>query len=345
MRKLGELQNRVSDAGARYERAKKLDVTRQDTIQKTATTLSEFARPEIRGKLRNDGLAVIASLRSYQDTLSGFDSIRLINRLDYSDTLAATDGALAKTQQFKAEIAQVAQLVTDLKTLNNRIDRRGRQLLDGPTSSTLTGIGKSMDALSAAKIPLSSETHLQFADTRAALSRVEETVDDVMDREEKRILTREMPSRSGVWRFSFDKDKITDEERIQAFARIESSQAKYDLTVTCGKRSGEFVLATFEPLGTDAKRIQWSLYAPTPNRRIRLRIDSNPAFNASLEMRGYVNQGQVRPADISAQFENLVHSSRLVFADVFPDEQVEVATAYPAQFSRLCELVAPRQFQ
>jgi hypothetical protein len=62
-------------------------------------------------------------------------------------------------------------------------------------------------------------------------------------------------------------------------------------------------------------------------------------------MRGYVNQGQVRPGDISAQFKNLVHSSRLVLADVFPDEQVEVATAYPAQFSRLCELAAPRQFR
>jgi hypothetical protein len=104
------------------------------------------------------------------------------------------------------------------------------------------------------------------------------------------------------------------------------------------------VIATFEPVGTDPKRIPWNFYGRKPDRDIRLRINSNPAFHASLEMRGYVNQGQVISAD-SAQFENLLRSSRLVFSDVFPEEQVEVATAYPAQFSRFCELVAPPKFR
>jgi hypothetical protein len=158
-------------------------------------------------------------------------------------------------------------------------------------------------------------------------------VDNVMDREEKRILRGEMPSQ-----FSFDKDKMTDEERVQASAQIESSQARYDLTVTCGRRGRELVIATFQPLGTDSKGIPWNFHGPKPEKDIRLRIDSNAAFGARLEGRGYVNQGQVTPAD-SAQFENLLHSSRLVFADIFPEEQVEVATAFPAQFSRLCELM------
>ncbi|HMF69670.1 MAG TPA: hypothetical protein VK602_18915 [Phyllobacterium sp.] len=151
-----------------------------------------------------------------------------------------------------------------------------------------------------------------------------------------------MASQSGVWRFSFDVGKITDEERVRAFAHVESSQANYELTVTCGKRGGELVIATFEPAGKDAKRIPWNFDVPALNRRIRLRFDSNPAFGASLEMRSYINQGQVNAADISAQLKNLVRSSRLVVADVFPDEQIEVATAYPVQFSRLCELLAPR---
>ena len=161
-----------------------------------------------------------------------------------------------------------------------------------------------------------------------------------MDGEEKAILIREMPAQRGVWRFSFDKDKITDEERVRAFADIESSQAKYDLTVTCGRRGAELVIARLNP-SERAKRIPWSFYRPKPNRNIRLRTDSNAAFGANLEMRGYINQGQVKLD--SAQFEKLLHSSRLVFSDVFPDEQIEVATAYPAQFGRLCELLAPRQ--
>ena len=207
-------------------------------------------------------------------------------------------------------------------------------------SSTIADVGRSVRTLSAAKIPLSSEVRVQLADTRTTLSGIQDAVDDVMDQQEKRILVREMPSRNGPWRFSFDKDKITDEERVQASTQVENSQAKYDLAVTCGRHGGEFVITTFEPVGTDAKRIPWGLYSS--DRRIQLRIDLNPAFGASLEMRGYVNQGQVRPADIRAQFKNLVHSSRLVFADVFPDEQVEVATAYPPQFGRLCELISSR---
>ena len=295
-RKLGILQNQISEAEARHERAKRLDGIRQATIQKTAGALSELAQSEIRGKLGNDGLAVIASLRNFQDTLSGFDSVRLINRPDYGETLAAANDALAKAQQFKAEIVQVAQLVNDLRELTNRIDRRGRRLPDGPTSSMVADIGKSVSALSAAKIPLSSQPRIQLSNTRVALNRVQDVVDEVMDREETRVLMRELPSRSGVWRFSVDKDKITDEERVQAFARIESSQAKYDLTVACGKRGGEFVIATFDALGTDAEQIPWSFYGPKTDRRIRLRIHLNPALGASLEMRGYVNQGQVRLA-------------------------------------------------
>jgi hypothetical protein len=341
-RKLGDLESKISDARARYDRAKQLDGERQAMMQKAAGALSEFQRPDIRDKLGNDGLTTIISLKSYQDTLSTFEGARLIDRPDYGDTLVAIDEALTKTQQFKAEMVQVAQLISDLKALNSKIDRRGRQLLDGPTSSAVVDISKSVNALSVAKIPLSPEVHSQFAGARTALSRLDASIDDVMDAEEKRILARQMPSRNGIWRFSFDVDKITDDERVRAFAHVESSQANYQLTVTCGKRGGELVIATFEPVGQESKRIPWAFDLPALNKRIRLRIDSYPAFAASLEMRGYVNQGQVSAADIRAQLRNLVYSSRLVFADVFPDEQVEVATAYPVQFSRLCELLAPR---
>lgn len=129
-------------------------------------------------------------------------------------------------------------------------------------------------------------------------------------------------------------------EGIQAFAQIESSQAKYDLTVTCGRRGS---LPRFNPSEPIPKEIPWHFQGPKPDRDMRLRIDSDLAFVARFERRGHVNQGQVMPD--SAQFENLLHSSRLVFSDVFPEEVAEVTTIYPAQFSRLCELVGPRQFQ
>jgi hypothetical protein len=179
--KLTVLDNQISDARVRYDRAKKLDGLRQGVMLKIAGALSELARPEIQAKLGNDGPAVVASLRSYRDTLSGFDSIRLINRIDYSDTLAAADDALAKVQQFKDEIVQVAQVVNDLQELNNRIDRRGRKLLDGPTSSMVADVAKSVSTLRSAKIPLSSEARLQLSNTQVTLDRLPDVVDNVMD--------------------------------------------------------------------------------------------------------------------------------------------------------------------
>ena len=344
-RKLAVLENQISDAGARYDRAKKIDGMRQAVLQKTAGALSELAQPEIRGKLGNDGVDLIATIRSYQDTLSGFGSVRLINQIDYSDTLAAADDALVKVQQLKNEIAQVAQLVNDLKELNNRIDRRGRQLLDGQTSSMVADIGKSASTFELCENPAVIGGPASTLNTRVALNRVPDVVDNVMDREEKSILRREMPSRRGAWRFSFDEDKITDEERVQAFARIEGSQAKYDLTVTCVKRGAELVITTFEPLGTGPKPIPWSFYGPERNRGIQLRIDFKPGIRREFANARLRESRAIIPAD-SAKFKSLQHSSRLVFSDVFPEEQVGVATAYPAQFSRLCEPVtSSRQFR
>ena len=143
-----------------------------------------------------------------------------------------------------------------------------------------------------------------------------------MDREEKQILVRTLPSRNGVWQFLFYTDKLTDEERVEALARVEGAQAKYQLTILCGIRGPELLISTFETNGTEGKKIPWNIDATDDlgaYQRIRLRIDTRPAFAARLKMRGYGNQGQL---EIKAEFENLAHSSRLVFADVFAEDQL-----------------------
>ena len=93
---------------------------------------------------------------------------------------------------------------------------------------------------------------------------------------------------------------------MRAVGLVEGSQARYELSVACRRNSGELRITTFEPSGTDAKRIQWSPYGPEPDRRIRLRIDSNPAFAMVLKMHGYANEGQVKFAEADAEFEHLV---------------------------------------
>ena len=123
---LAKAQQFKNEAEARYNRAKQLDGTRQAMMKKMAGALSELEQPEIGGKLGNDGVAVIEGLKSYQGTLKGFDGVRLIDQVDYSDALAAADDALAKAQQFKNEIAQVDQVVNDLQELNKKVRSTGQ---------------------------------------------------------------------------------------------------------------------------------------------------------------------------------------------------------------------------
>ena len=179
--------------------------------------------------------------------------------------------------------------------------------------------------MNAAKVPLASEGRGQLTEAQTLLGQLEGSVDAVMDREEKRVLLRQLPHRSGAWVFKFETDKLTDDEVVRAFGSVDSSQAKYELTVSCRSRGPEMLVSIFESGGTAGKRIPWNI--DSGHRRVRDHTSPDrldPAFTAQLFMRGYGNQGQL---DLKAEFHNLLRSSRLVLADVFPDEQVKIRSA------------------
>jgi hypothetical protein len=157
-----------------------------------------------------------------------------------------------------------------------------------------------------------------------------------MDKEDKPVLIRNLPARNGVWKFKFDTDKLTDEERVQAVADVEGTQAKYQLTIACRDHSSELLISTSETEKPEPKTIPWNVEDLGGFEQIRLRIDASPAFAARLNMRGNWSQGQV---DIGVRLWDLVHSSRFVISDIFTDDQVEIATDFPTQFTRLCQLL------
>ena len=338
--KLQDLQKRGVEVQVKYDRAKMLDDRRQTVLANASRILREFADPEKEGKLSSDGLSIRANLKRQYDELSELDAAPLITRPDFSNTLTAAQGALDRIQQFRAEIAEVMQFIGHLRELNSRIDKRGRRLLNASTSAQLEELNNLGKGLSAAKIPLAQDDAHQLAGGRTRLAEFASAVDPLMDQEEIRFLMRELPSRSGSWAFRSYKDKITDEEWPQAIGHVEGGQAKYELRIGCRRSGPEFLVATFESSGTDGRRIPWDFDGPSLSKRVRLRIDSNRAFAARLVMHGYGNQGQIMPRDITPEFNNLLHSSGLVLADVFEDEQVEFQTNYPTQFRRLCELLA-----
>ena len=96
---------------------------------------------------------MIEGLKSYQGTLKGFDGVRLIDQVDYSDALAAADDALAKADDSRMKSHRLIRWSMSFRELNkNRWT--GQAVLEGSTSSTVADIGKSVSRLSAAKIPL-----------------------------------------------------------------------------------------------------------------------------------------------------------------------------------------------
>ena len=272
-RKLEDLQKQVSDAQSKYDRAKRFDEMRRTVMQKASTTLSELAQTENQSKLSSDGLGIIAKLKGQFDALTGFDAIPLITRPNYSETLTAAEDTLDRIGNVKAQMGQVTEVTAALNKLNNKIDERGRRWLDASTSFELTKLKSQTKTLSAAKFPLSPEDHHQLAEAQTLLAQLGSSIDSRMDREEKRVLTRELPSRSGSWAFRFDTDKMTDEDRVQAVGYGEGSHAKYELNIVCRRASSEFLIRTFERAGTDPKRIPWNFDIPAPNKRIRLRIE------------------------------------------------------------------------
>ena len=200
-KKLQALQKEISGAQGKYDAAEKLDKLRRKVIERASATVTEFAQPENRGRLSNDGLSTIATLKTETDTLSSFDTIPMINRPNYSKRLSATEDALDKTEQFKVEMAQITLLTTGLKKLNGRIGDRGWRLLDNPTSSQLAELNKSLKTVSAAKVPLVPESRHQLAEVQSLLAQLEASVDEVMDREEMRALFRDLPAEVEGGRF------------------------------------------------------------------------------------------------------------------------------------------------
>ena len=162
------------------------------------------------------------------------------------------------------------------------------------------------------------------------------SIDSIMDNSERLVLADSFPFRSGDWTMMYAVDKITDEKSAQALMIVEGSQAKYQVTLSCRKSGLEFLVAAFEKNSDQGKIIPWEIFSA---RQVRVRSDSNRAFDAVLQMHGYGNFGQIGAATFTSQFKDILNSGRMVIGDIFPDEQLEIATRLPEKFRRICILL------
>jgi hypothetical protein len=173
-RKLTELQQQVSDAQSRFDQAKKIDDERQSVMQRLAAASQEFSRPENRKRLSRDGVRVATDgVKSTLETLSKLDGIPLLSRPDYSASLIAANQTLSQLGQFEADITKISQLGAAALELNGKIAQYGRRPLDKDTSAQLANLNTSVKTLSAAAIPLTTESRQRLADATNTLREIQ----------------------------------------------------------------------------------------------------------------------------------------------------------------------------
>jgi uncharacterized protein len=187
LRNVNQFQETLSAARAKYELAQRSDEKRRSEMQKLSAALKDFSRSENHDKLSQKGLLITDQIQAELHDLSQLDGKPLLVRRDYGEVLTAADQTLGEADTLRTEIVDILQLTTDLKSINDRIGKRGQQLLDASTSSRLQDLSVSVRELGAAKIPLSDDERQKLAGARPNLRQLQSTIDDAMDREERRL--------------------------------------------------------------------------------------------------------------------------------------------------------------
>ena len=138
--------------------------------------------------------------------------------------------------------------------------------------------------------------------------------------------------KTGKWTMAYVVDKMTDEASVRAVSVAEGNQARYQSTFVCKPGGPELTIVTFDKDRDDGKAILWDSFVGVGNKSMRIRIDLDQAVRSVLVQHGYINEGQVIVPD--HMLAKIPRSTRVIFADIFPDDQAEMATNLPPQFRR-----------
>ena len=114
-----------------------------------------------------------------------------------------------------AQLDQVLRLGEDLKILNEKIDQRGRDLLDAKTSSQLAELDNLFKALSTMAVPFSEEGRNKLANARTTIQEILGKIDNVLERgaERKEIAHKgqEYANKGeSLWRLLSKNNPMTD---------------------------------------------------------------------------------------------------------------------------------------
>jgi peptidoglycan hydrolase-like protein with peptidoglycan-binding domain len=334
-----DIESKINAAQTRIDDLNKLDARRQTAVSDVTEALAALSNAPVQNRLNQAGVALGARLEATRDQLSKLAAIPLLDRQDYVPLLETAGTLLGETAEIRRAVAATDAFVEHGAVLKAEIDRRGRRFLDPDTSDVVSTLSRTADAMVRKTLPLSEADQKELSNDMRTLADIESRLPQMMDKQERKYLIGQFPTRRGQWMFEFKIDKLTDAQSVSAMTVAEGDQARYQIEISCKGDKRALRIMTFEKKSESGKPIPWTVVVLNPLvvKRIGLRTDFDPPYDVTLAHDGYSNAGIISGV-FDPQFK-LINSSRFVFGDIFPGDRVEMETNFPKPFQRLCALM------
>jgi hypothetical protein len=185
----------VEDAvlGARSNKAK-AEQTRLMIAQRENAAeefINAASREDLKGAFVNEQF-----VQSANEVKNRLSTLRSTELWLIGDKKGEIQAAMQQLEPLAQRMA-AAQFSVDFNKLQERINTRGKNLLDNPSSSQFKELSDFLTSLKQEKFPLTTEARKAFAQNQSFLNSLSATIDGVMDQEEKRqALARQMAALS-----------------------------------------------------------------------------------------------------------------------------------------------------
>jgi peptidoglycan hydrolase-like protein with peptidoglycan-binding domain len=335
-----DIESKINLAVGRIDDLKRREHKRQELVTASTDALSDLSDESLKRRLGEAGHVVVGQLDAARTELAALAEKPLLERPDYNDVLRLAEAALTQAKEIKIDAKEIDEFADSVSRLIAKIDDRGRRYLDSNADEVVRSLHAAATTFAQKTLPLNDADHGELTDQVRMVASVDAKLPMIMDAGERKYLASQFPMSHANWDFQYKIDKLTDAVSVIASTVTAGDQARYQIEISCNASSRALSITTFEASGEKGKTIGWDNgIMGTPTKNVRIRADTDAAYAITMRGNGYNNSAIASPFDPEFKF---INSSRLVFGDVFPSEQVEVATNFPTPFKRLCVLLASK---
>lgn len=344
--KMTEIDGTLSAIEVKIALLKSQDAHRVASLGSIRTAHEILSQKTVQSHLDPKAQTLSAQLAKISQQLNDLASIPVLQRTDSGTLLAAADAAAAQAITIQRDQRQIDGLNTRAQKLMQYAQMRGSQYIDEDTSKRLSTTVASFDNYS---LPLSTADQANFNDKNNSIAALEKSLPALLDAGEMKVLSKQFPLTSGNWNLSVVNDKLTDTVTAQAQTAVRGQQALFQFKIACVINSPAVEISAYEPSswwpttwlaqkidGRPEKPIWPPGVAVAP---VQFRIDRDPA-EPILFMRASRDNAGILVTD---KLGRLLVSQQILLAGLFRDETIELKTAFPQEFVRLCGLMAKYQ--